>query len=82
MENAMMGPKEHIIFVADPGAQRAWLDEPQMMRVGWPPSAKKARLPRYEPQVRAIPVAARLAQRKRALVDVPGNSIPYPLFTD
>jgi hypothetical protein len=77
MENAMMGPTErHSIFIADPAAKGARLDEPQMMGIGRPPPTKKARLPRHEPQVGAIPRAAGFAQRERALIDVSGNGTP------
>jgi hypothetical protein len=52
MESPMMGPTEgHGIFVARPAAEGASLDEPQMMGIGRPPSARQARLRRHETQV-------------------------------
>jgi hypothetical protein len=80
MENAMMGPTERDrIFVADPAAERARLGKSQMMGVAGPPAANEAWLLGHELKVCAVAVASRLAQRKRALVDVPRNGIPYPL---
>ena len=52
------------------------------MCVGRPPATHETRLQRHVLKVRAIPIAAGFAQGKRAFVDVPGNGIPYPLFTD
>jgi hypothetical protein len=83
MEGPMMGPAEwDCVFVAYPAAERARLGEPKVMSIRRPPPANQAGLRRYEPEVRAIPVAAGLAQRERAFVDAPGNGIPHPLFAD
>jgi hypothetical protein len=70
------------VFVANPSAKGAQLGKSQMMCIRRPPLADQARLRRHEPEVRAVAVAAGFAQRKRALVDVPGNGIPHPPFAD
>jgi hypothetical protein len=81
MEGPMMGPaKRDGVLVAGPAAERARLSEPKVMSIRRP--ANQARLRRYDPEVRAIAVAARFVQRKCAFVDVPGNGIPHPLFAD
>ena len=61
------------IFVANFAAQGSRLHEAQVMRLGGLPLAPKAWLRRHELQMGTIAVAARLAQRKRALVDMANN---------
>jgi hypothetical protein len=58
-------------LVADPTPQGARLHEPQVMRVRGAASAHEAGLPSDEPEMRAIPVAARFIQCKFA-----GNTDP------
>jgi hypothetical protein len=83
MENSMMGPaKWDGVLVAHPAAERAQLREPKVMSIRRPPAACDARLRRHEPEVRAVAVTARFAERECAFDDMPRNGIPYPLFTD
>jgi hypothetical protein len=80
MEDTMVRTaKGHCELVADPAAQGARLCESQVMRVRRPASAQQAWLRGYELQVRTITISARFAQCERALVDVPGSGIVYPL---
>src|SRR5436190_4008841 len=74
----MVGAAErHRILVADFAAQGPRLHEAQVMRLGGLPLTPKTWLRRHELQMGAIAVAARLAQRKSALVDMPANGVVY-----
>jgi hypothetical protein len=64
-------------FVADPAPQGSRLHEPQMVRIRRLPSAQKARLRRYELQMGAIAIAARFAEGKGALVDMPEDGVVH-----
>ena len=81
MEGTVVGAaKGNGELVACPAAQRARLQESQMMGVRRPTPAHKAWLRGHELQVLRITVAARFAQRKNAFVDTPGDSIIHALF--
>ena len=62
-------------FVADPTPHGSRLHEPQMVSVRRLPSAQEARLGRYELQMGAIAIAARFAEGKGALVDMPEHGV-------
>ena len=62
-------------FIARLAAERAGLDELQVMRIGRFAAAQKARLLGHEAEMRLVPVAAWGAQREHALVD-PGGLMP------
>ena len=66
-------------LIADPAAQGLGLHKSQVMGVGRLPPAQKARLRRHELQMGAIAIAARLAQRKSAFVDMPSNGVVHRL---
>jgi hypothetical protein len=68
----MVGAAErHRVLVTDFAAQGPRLHEAQVMRLGRLPLAPKAWLRCHELQMGAIAVAARLAQRQGAFVDLP-----------
>jgi hypothetical protein len=69
--------RDHV-FIADSAAQGARLGEPQMMGVCRLPPADQARLRRHEPEVCAVAVAARFAQRECGFVDMPCHRIVDP----
>jgi hypothetical protein len=64
-------------LVADPAPYGSRLHEPQMVRVRGLPSAQKARLRRHELQMGAVAVAARFAEGKGALVDMPEDGVVH-----
>jgi hypothetical protein len=81
MEGTMVGAaKRDGKLITDPTAQSARLHEPQVMRVRRAPSAHEAGLRGNDLEVRTVAVTAGLAQRERALVDMPGNRVVHPLF--
>ena len=63
-------------FIARLAAERAWLHELQVVRVGRFAAAQEARLLGHEPQVLLVAVAARRAQREDTLVD-PTGLMPF-----
>jgi hypothetical protein len=67
-------------LVADPPAQRPRLCKSQMVGVGRPASAQKARLRCHELEVRAIAITPRFAEREGAFIDMPGNGIVHAVF--
>jgi len=70
----MVGAAErHRVLVADFAAQGPRLHEAQMMGLGGLPLAPEAWLRGHELQMGAIAVAARLAQRQGAFVDMANN---------
>ena len=69
--------ERHRILVADFAAQGARLHEAQVMRLGGLPLAPKTWLRGHELQMGAIAVAARLAQREGALVDMANNGCEW-----
>jgi hypothetical protein len=59
----MMSPaKWDGVFVTDSAAERPELSKSQMVGIARPAAAYEARLHRYELEVRAVAVAARLTQ--------------------
>ena len=64
-------------FIADPAPHGSRLHEPQMVSVRRLPSAQKARLRRHELQMGAIAIAARFAEGKGALVDMPEDGVVH-----
>ena len=76
VQYTMMGAAERDSeFIADPAAQGLGLHESQVMGVARLPPGQKARLRRHELQMGTIAVAARLAQGKRAFVEMPENGV-------
>jgi hypothetical protein len=71
----MSAAQRHRELIADPAAQGPRLHESEVMGVARLPPTKQARLRGHELQMGAIAVAARLAQREGALVDVPENGV-------
>ena len=71
VKGTMMGAAERDReLIADPSTQSLGLHESQVMGVARLPPAKKAGLQRHELQMGTIAIAARLAQGKRAFVDM------------
>ena len=78
VKGAMMGAAQgNRELVADPAAQGPWLHESEVMGVARFPPAKQARLRCHECQVGTIAIAARLAQGKRAFVDMANNGCEW-----
>jgi len=76
----MVGTAErHRELVADAAPQGPGLHESKVMGVRRLPPTNEARLRRHELQMGAIAVAARLAQREGALVDMPSNGVLHEL---
>ena len=69
--------QRHRKLVADPAAQGPRLHESEVVGVARLPPTEEAWLRRHELQMGAIAVAARLAQGKGALVDMPGNGVVH-----
>src|ERR1700730_5387132 len=59
-------------FIARLAAERAWLHELQVVRVGRFAAAQEARLLGHEPQVLLVAVAARRTHSQHALIDAMG----------
>ena len=64
--------ERHGEFVAGLAAERPWLHEPKMMRVGRLAAAKEARLPGDKSNMFAVAVAAGRPDRELTLVDTGG----------
>jgi hypothetical protein len=64
-------------LIADPSTQSLGLHESQVMGVARLPPAQKAGLRRHELQMGTIAIAARLAQGKRAFVNMPENGVVH-----
>jgi hypothetical protein len=81
VERPMVTPAQrHGVFVADPAAEGSRLHEAQVMGVRGPSRPQEAGLQTDELEVLAVAIAARLAQRGGALVDVPGRGVVDPRF--
>jgi hypothetical protein len=73
MQRAVMDPTERDrILVADLAAERAWLHEPKMMRIGRLAAADKACLLRHKEKVCAAAMAPRFGKCEHALIN-PGR---------
>jgi hypothetical protein len=78
VKGTMMGATErNREFIADPPTQGLGLHESEVMGVARLPPAKQARLRCHERQVGTIAIAARLAQGKRAFVDMANNGCEW-----
>jgi hypothetical protein len=76
VKGTMMGATEgDCELIADPAAQGLGLHESEVMGVARLPPAHEARLRGHELQMGAVAIAARLAQRKGAFVDMPENGV-------
>ena len=74
VKGTMMGATErNREFIADPPTQGLGLHESEVMGIAGLPPAKQAWLRCHERQVGTIAIAARLAQGKRAFVDMANN---------
>jgi hypothetical protein len=81
MKDSVMGAadRDHEL-IADPAPQCLRLGKSQVMRIRRPTSTQQAGLRRYELQVSMIAVAARLAQREGAFVDMPSDGVVHSLI--
>ena len=72
MKARMDAAHRHGELVAGLAAERPWLHEPKMVRVGRFAAAEEARLPRDKTNMLAVAVAAGCPDRELALVDARG----------